>query len=256
MAGGIDWFRWHHGSVTDPKFALIARKANARLGDVIAVWAYLLEQASASPSRGSYGALDLEAIDCLLDAEDGTAEAILTAMCERGLVNPETDTVVAWEKRQPKREREDDSSTDRVRAFRDKQRHETPRNANDGQETPREEEKRGDMNTNHLTVVPDSRSAPPPESTKKSVPFLGDANLEDINPRAIVPLAAGWELPAAWGLDAEALGFKPDEILREAERFRQYYVVGKQAGKRSSLKGWRQAWSNWLSKAENFRRAS
>ena len=24
MAGCIDWFRWHHGSVTDPKFKLIA----------------------------------------------------------------------------------------------------------------------------------------------------------------------------------------------------------------------------------------
>lgn len=39
MAGGIDWFRWHHGSVTDPKFKLIAKKkAGARVGDVIAVF--------------------------------------------------------------------------------------------------------------------------------------------------------------------------------------------------------------------------
>ncbi len=48
MAGGIDWFRWHHGSVTDPKFQLIAKKAGGRVGDVIAVWAALLENGSAN----------------------------------------------------------------------------------------------------------------------------------------------------------------------------------------------------------------
>ncbi len=36
MAGGIDWFRWHHGSVTDPKFQLIA-KADRSLSDWEAV---------------------------------------------------------------------------------------------------------------------------------------------------------------------------------------------------------------------------
>lgn len=37
MAGGIEWFRWHHGSVTDPKFQLVARRSGARLSDVLAV---------------------------------------------------------------------------------------------------------------------------------------------------------------------------------------------------------------------------
>ena len=43
---GMDWFRWHHGSVTDPKFQLVARRAGASLPDVLAVWAYVLEAAS------------------------------------------------------------------------------------------------------------------------------------------------------------------------------------------------------------------
>ena len=34
MAGGIDWLRWHHGSTTDPKFALVAKRAGVRTGDV------------------------------------------------------------------------------------------------------------------------------------------------------------------------------------------------------------------------------
>ena len=71
-----------------------------------------------------------------------------------------------------------------------------------------------------------------------------------------MPLASTWELPEAWGVDAENLGFTPPEILRESERFRQYWVSGKGAGTRRSLKGWRQSWSNWLAKVEPQRRTA
>ncbi len=87
MAGGMDWFRWHHGSVVDPKFQLIARQAGARLGDVIATWAFALESASANADRGVVGNLDAEALDCLLGAEDGTAQRILHAMRLRRLID-------------------------------------------------------------------------------------------------------------------------------------------------------------------------
>lgn len=154
MAHGIDWFRWHHGSVTDPKFALVARKASARLGDVVAVWAFVLEAASASRDRGHFGEVDAEAVDCLLGAEDGTCTAILRAMEDRGLIAD--GAVCAWEKRQPKRERDDDSSTDRVRAFRDRKRHETPSNATKRQETPRGEESREEKKEQELeATIPD-----------------------------------------------------------------------------------------------------
>ena len=140
MAGGIDWFRWHHGSVTDPKFQLVARKASARFGDVMTVWAFVLEAASADADRGHVGAIDAEAIDLMLGAEDGTTDRILSAMQERGLIDGER--ISSWDKRQPKRERPDDNSTERTRAFREKQRQETPENATERQETPRGEESR------------------------------------------------------------------------------------------------------------------
>lgn len=157
MAGGIDWFRWHHGSVTDPKFQLVARKSKQALASVIAVWAFVLEQASASEDRGSFGTIDCEAIDCLLGLEDGATDAILAAMGERGLVDD--GAVSAWEKRQPKRERTDNTSTERSRAHRDRQRqlppaddaqrHATPEtddatpcNAMQHQKKPRGEESR------------------------------------------------------------------------------------------------------------------
>lgn len=86
MANGIDWFRWHHGSVNDPKFGLVAKKAGARVGDVIAVWALVLEQARANVKRGEIGDVDHEATDFLLGAEDGTTARILEAMRARGLI--------------------------------------------------------------------------------------------------------------------------------------------------------------------------
>jgi len=82
--------------------------------------------------------------------------------------------------------------------------------------------------------------------------YLGEQNESEIPDKARVPLASGWELPAGWGQDAEALGWKPEEILRESEKFRQYYVSGKGAGTRRGIKGWRQSWSNWLANAEKF----
>lgn len=85
-------------------------------------------------------------------------------------------------------------------------------------------------------------------------PFLGDENIEAMNGRHVAPLADRWELPLQWGIDSEALGWKPGEVLKESEKFRQYWTSGKGAGTRRSVKGWRQSWSNWLSNAERYKR--
>jgi len=139
---GMDWFRWHHGSVTDPKFQLVARKSGASLPDVLAVWAYILETASQSVERGDFGLVDCEALDCLFGfpATETRTAAILKAMQERALV--EGSRVASWEKRQPKREREDPTNADRQAAFRAKQNQVTPGNAIDDQKKPREEKRR------------------------------------------------------------------------------------------------------------------
>lgn len=165
MAGGIDWFRWHHGSVTDPKFQLVARRSGASLPDVLAVWAYILEKASAATDRGCFGEIDAEALDCLFgfpETETRTAD-ILRAMEARGLLAGVR--IARWEDRQPKRERDqapisDDADrpmtpTERSRKHRQKQghqspdeamqRHATPRNASNDQETPREEKSREEL---------------------------------------------------------------------------------------------------------------
>lgn len=146
----MDWFRWHHGSVTDPKFQLISRKSGCSVAEVIGFWAFLLESASMNDARGCIGNLDFESIDCALGLQDGKSHELYALMVSRGLVDDDEKAIHSWMKRQPVRERDDDKSTERVRAFRERQRHETPCNAS---ETPcnakkRLEEIREDKNTN------------------------------------------------------------------------------------------------------------
>ena len=103
-------------------------------------------------------------------------------------------------------------------------------------------------------VEGDGGSPPAGADPPTPPPAFDGRNAEALNGRAVVSLASGWELPDQWGLDAEALGWKPAEVLREAERFRQYWTAGKGSGTRRAVKGWRQCWSNWLAKAAEQRR--
>jgi hypothetical protein len=155
----MDWFRWHHGSVTDPKFGLVARKSGASLPDVLAVWAYILEAASQSVERGDFGTVDCEALDCLFNfpgTENRTSD-ILKAMAARGLIAG--SRIAKWEERQPKREREDNTNASRQANFKAKKNQVTPDNANDDQKTPREDKSREDKKEDS---VPDGTGASPP----------------------------------------------------------------------------------------------
>ena len=236
MAGGIDWFRWHHGSVTDPKFQLVARKSKQALASVIAVWAFVLEQASASEDRGAFGTIDCEAIDCLLGLEDGATAAILAAMGERGLVDG--GAVSAWEKRQPKRERTDNTSTERSRAHRDRQRQSqqdgdkqhhatpeiddaTPCNAMQHQKKPRGEESREEKRREEEKA----EEAPSAKSPAGSA------------------LPKNWILPAQWA--AWAQGERPDlDPNRVADEFRDYWIA--KPGKEGRKADWEATWRNWV----------
>jgi hypothetical protein len=166
VAGGIDWFRWHHGSVTDPKFQLVAKKAGVRLGDVIAVWAFVLEKASADVDRGTIGQIDFETLDFLLGVEEGTATRILDAMTGRGLLVG--SKVARWDERQAKREREDDTAAERKRRQREREALErqteagnttenqvTPSHATSHQEKPREEKSREEEKKHPSSGQPD-----------------------------------------------------------------------------------------------------
>lgn len=164
---GMDWFRWHHGSVTDPKFQLVAKQARCSVAEVVGVWATLLEEASQNDDRGCHGTLDFEALDCALGLIDGKAYQIYTLMAERHLVEPNTKRIMSWSRRQPARERDDDKSTERVKAFREKQKNPEPCNAMKHHETPcnamkRLEERRGDKRIEEGEGER-AREGPPPQ---------------------------------------------------------------------------------------------
>lgn len=214
----MDWFRWHHGSVTDPKFQLVARKAGASLPDVLAVWAFILEKASASENRGCFGCVDAEALDVLFNfpgTETRTAD-VLRVFDERGLT--QDGRVVRWEERQPKREREGDNSTARVQAHRAKQRHETPRNASDSHETPRveksrEEKKEGERRATR--IPPNFEPDPEPEAERGIDRATELANFRDYWTAKSGKDATKLDWQATWRTWARKAHRKPADVARQ-----------------------------------------
>jgi len=134
----IEWFRSWHGAPTDPKWRTVARRAGARPGDVAAVAWVLFDRASQADDRGSIDGYDAEVIADALGYEPDEIERIIAAMVDKGVIIG--GRLAAWEKHQPKRERDQDDSSARVTAHRARKSHVTPCNASDDQETPRVEE--------------------------------------------------------------------------------------------------------------------
>ena len=139
----MDWCRLWNEAADDPKWRLIARKVGCRTGDVLSVFTRMMTCASKAGERGCLEGWDDEVEASALDFEPELVAAIRDAMQGRVL---DGDRLTGWEKRQPKREREDDS-TDRVRRHRERLKgggngsdgDVTPCNANPSHETPPEE---------------------------------------------------------------------------------------------------------------------
>jgi hypothetical protein len=227
MTNGIDWFRWHHGSVTDPKFQLIASKASVRLGDVIAVWGFLLEKASANLVRGEYGAIDLETVDFMLGAGEGATARIMQAMNDRGLL--EAGRIEAWERRQPKREREDSTAADRKRQQR-------AREAEESQVTPCDDDVTPCHTTSHQKTPRVEKSR---EEKKEGTKPKAKRDVE----------ASGSRLPPDWHPSAEDTLFckterpdlRPSEV---AKRFYDHWIA--KPGKDGRKANWSATWRNWV----------
>jgi hypothetical protein len=129
----LDWLRWWHGTVNDPKFIWLAQKSKTNVATVIAVWAAILEHASQEDDRGCVAGFDPESYDCSLGVEEGTSFRVMEAMQIKGLLA--SGRIANWDGRQPKRERDDDSK-ERVAKHRERQRNAdvtpvTPSNALD-----------------------------------------------------------------------------------------------------------------------------
>ena len=278
MAGGIDWFRWHHGSVTDQKFGLIGKKARASVAEVIAVWACLLESASAAEDRGALGEVDFESMDFALGMDEGKAERIYTAMVERNLID-DAGVVTRWQQRQPKRERVDEesgNSSKRTREYRQRlkqqglpldgdgstvtpsdatERQVTPSDATERQVTHRGEESReqkrqeskGETEVVAAASASPSQAEPPPHPSAAS-PKTGSTVQRA--PRA-TRLPAEFQVPDEWRQWAadQFPAWPSGAIDLEASKFADHWhaVPGKDGLKLD----WAGTWRNWCRNAKS-----
>lgn len=112
----MNFFAWHNGTVSDPKFRVVARRSGVPVALVIAVWAAVLENANEpGGERGTVRGLDPEVIAAALDLEPEQVQAILAHMQGKTM---DGERVTGWQNRNPRR----DSSRERTRAYRGRQR--------------------------------------------------------------------------------------------------------------------------------------
>lgn len=122
------WCRLWEDMPTDPKWRLIARRSGRPVHQIVSVFCAMMCNASAATKRGHLVSWDDEVIAISLDMEEADVRAIREAMQGKVLNGNE---LLAWEKRQPKRE---DDSRERLRAYRQRQ-NDMKHNVTHGNET-------------------------------------------------------------------------------------------------------------------------
>lgn len=181
-----DWFRSWHGAPMDPKWLTIAHKASVSPALVATLAWALLDTASQAEDRGSVAGFDVDTFCIFFQVEEREVLAALRVMEARKFIID--GRLTNWEKRQPVRE---DNSTDRVRAFREREKaeraareaNETKRNEGAGHETTT---KRSETQRNDQSRA-DTETETDPEQQK---PRGRAPDLEALGERLLA--AAGW----------------------------------------------------------------
>ena len=165
-----DWVRLWHDMPTDPKWRVIARKSGQPLPCVIALFTLYMTAASAADDRGDVSGLSIEDAAAALDMDEADVQAIHDAMDGRVI---EGGRLSGWERRQPKRERDNEpASTSRVQEFRKRQK--AQETAIPSDETPCNATKRTETETETETEVLEtnvsraSGEAPEPDPDQKN----------------------------------------------------------------------------------------
>lgn len=180
------WVRLWAEMPTDPKWRVIARQSGQPLACVIALFTYMLVEASSAADRGSITGMRQEDAAAALDMDESAVTAILVAMDGRVIAD---GRLSGWERRQPKRE--DDSTK---RSQRHRARNAMQRNATHG-DAP-ETETEADTETSDANAsgagAPLAPPAPPPPFDIRAaifasaIPMLTTAGTPDRNARSLV----------------------------------------------------------------------
>ena len=158
------WYRWHIGTCEDGKFRMIARNAKVTIGNAIALWSVLLEDASHLDHRGIcvrgedfYGAI--------LDLEFEEVVAILSEMERVDMISVGHGaiTITNWDKRQFESDAKDPTNAERQRRYKERKKQTAIDTIGNGAVT---EEKLPDTDTDTEYSVPKGTSydVPLPES--------------------------------------------------------------------------------------------
>jgi hypothetical protein len=137
----IDWLRYYHSTVFDPKWRLAARSVGCRAGDVLAVFDTMLLAASTHEERGSLAGWRADVAAIGLEFDEDLVRRIYAAL--GGLVH-DGRRLSAWDRRQ--RDYEDTTNADRQRRHRERKQLELEALRNG-----RVEERRTDSNHTGLT---------------------------------------------------------------------------------------------------------
>ncbi len=156
------WVRLWEDMPTDPKWRVIARKSGQSIGNVIAVFNFMMVCAANATERGELVGWNDESVAAGLDLEESDILAIREAMQGRVL---DGSKLIGWSKRQPKRE---DGAPERAREWRERKKleqSETERNRTqpNAKEPPEEIQRREDPDKIESSLRSDSK--PPPKKT-------------------------------------------------------------------------------------------
>lgn len=116
----MNWYKAFHGLPYDPQLAVVARRAGINRAEVLALLIALMDHASQNNPRGSLEGLDAEKLAVALDLDVAQIDTALQALRDKGIVSLD-NTLSGWAGRQ-------NTSTDRVRAYRARHRKHHDRN--------------------------------------------------------------------------------------------------------------------------------
>jgi hypothetical protein len=204
----MSWVRLWVDMPTDPKFRVIAKKANRPLSEVIAVFVFMMTNAGANANeRGELCNWSDEDVAAALDVETQFVASIREAMQGKTL---DGERLRGWEKRQPKRE---DGAAERAKAWRERKR--TQVNA------PKRPDADADADA-EIDSDSESEVLGPPENSEQAA-ASGPVEVSGLNgsTQLIVESFANWlnpyspDLPAAHKSIAEAVQIYGPDAVRD-----------------------------------------
>jgi hypothetical protein len=225
----VNWLCWHVGTVTDPKFRVIARRANTQPGSVVAIWAYLLELAGSAKERGSIASFDAEIAEEALGYDVVTIRAVYDELEGRGLI--EGASIAKWKDRQNLTNAERAKEWRKSKAERNEQndvRKHSPEQIeqNDVREHTRIFANATDIQTGHTDIQTDKERIEAPQAS----PARTKAS----------------RLPDDWQPEPD-LTIAPSLAERELPKFRDYWRA--KSGKDAAKLDWQATWRNWCRRA-------